>query len=156
MLRSVLIDLSQTATIGASLQLGAEVLGSIGHIAPLHYTHVEQARFVVLKSPDIPSILIETGFLSNASQARLLNSPNYQKKMAQAIMSGIQAYFYQSPPPGTWFAAHRKNADRYRVVPGDTVSSIADHFGISVASLQQANKIKGNNISVGQVLKIPH
>ncbi len=94
-LRSVLLDLSQTAAIGASLKLGADVLKGIRNIAPLHYTHVEQARFVVLKSPDIPSILIETGFLSNASQAHLLKSPAFQKKMAKAIWEGILVYTKQ-------------------------------------------------------------
>lgn len=154
-LRSVLIDLSQTATIGSSLQLGSYVLSSIGHMAPLHYTHVEQARFVVLKSPDIPSILVETGFLSNASQARLLNNASFQKKMAQAIMKGIQNYFYQTPPPGTWFAAHRSDVRQYRVMRGDTLASVADHFSVSVAKLKQANNLRSNSISLGQVLNIP-
>lgn len=105
-LRSVLIDLSQTATISASLDLGTKVLSNLQKIAKLHYPKVEQARFVVLKSPDIPSILVETGFISNPLEERRLNNPKYQKQLAQAIMQGITAYFRYRAPPGTWLAQY--------------------------------------------------
>lgn len=97
-LRSVLIDLSQTATISSSLSLGGDVLTQIGRISLLHKDKVEQAPFVVLKSPDIPSILVETGFISNPSEERALSNPAYQQKMALAINSGINQYFKQQPP----------------------------------------------------------
>jgi len=105
-LRSVLIDLSQTATIGASLELGERVLDKLKAITKLHHPRVEQARFVVLKSPDIPSILVETGFISNPQEERRLKSLKYQKQLAQAIMSGINLYFRHQAPPGTWLAQH--------------------------------------------------
>ncbi|MFN7096077.1 MAG: N-acetylmuramoyl-L-alanine amidase [Gammaproteobacteria bacterium] len=97
-LRSVLIDLSQTATISSSLWLGGDLLQQIGQISPLHKDKVEQARFVVLKSPDIPSVLIETGFISNSAEERALSNAAYQQKMALAIESGISKYFKQHPP----------------------------------------------------------
>lgn len=100
MLRSVLIDLSQTATISSSLWLGTNVLKQISTVSLLHKNKVEQAPFVVLKSPDIPSILIETGFISNPAEERALSSSAYQQKMAKAIMAGINEYFRQHPPTG--------------------------------------------------------
>jgi len=91
-LRSVLIDLAQTATIQDSVQLGNKVLARLETISPLHYAHVEQAPFVVLKSPDIPSILIETGFISNLQEEQRLNNARYQTEIAEAIWQGILHY----------------------------------------------------------------
>ena len=96
-LRSVLLDLSQTASIGASLNLGKHIIRSLSTFTKLHYPHVEQAGFVVLKSPDIPSILIETGFLSNLKEERNLRNTKYQNKLAAAILKGIQCYYQQHP-----------------------------------------------------------
>ena len=92
MVRSVLIDLSQTATIRDSLRLGNRVLDALDRISSLHYKHVEQAPFVVLKSPDIPSILIETGFISNPQEEAKLRDPAYQDKLARAICQGVRIY----------------------------------------------------------------
>ena len=89
MLRSVLIDLAQTATIQGSIRLGRHVLDAMDDVTRLHYKHVEQAPFMVLKSPDIPSILIETGFISNPQEEKRLNDVVYQEKLARAIFSGI-------------------------------------------------------------------
>lgn len=97
-LRSVLIDLSQTASISSSLFLGSDVLMQVAMISPLHKAKVEQAPFVVLKSPDIPSILVETGFISNPAEERALSNPRYQQKMADAIETGVENYFMQHPP----------------------------------------------------------
>lgn len=91
-LRSVLIDLAQTATITDSLRLGSSILDALDDITNLHYTRVEQAPFLVLKSPDIPSILVETGFLSNPKEEEKLRDPVYQTKIAQALFNGIRLY----------------------------------------------------------------
>ena len=96
MLRSVLIDMAQTATIRDSVSLGNRVLAALDAISALHYRHVTQAPFVVLKSPDIPSVLIETGFLSNAFEAARLNNAAYQDRIAAAVSRGIQAYIQTS------------------------------------------------------------
>lgn len=109
MLRSVLIDLSQTATISSSMQLGSSLLPQLARVGRLHYTHVEQAPFMVLKSPDIPSLLIETGFLSNPIEERRLSDRVYQQKIAQAIFIGIKNYFWNNPPPDTIIAALKQN-----------------------------------------------
>lgn len=112
MLRSVLIDLSQTATISSSLKLGDDILAQMGLFTPLHHVGVEQARFVVLKSPDIPSVLVETGFLSNSNEELKLRDAQYQQKVAKAILKGVIAYFYQQPPEGTWVSAQVKAQKR--------------------------------------------
>jgi N-acetylmuramoyl-L-alanine amidase len=97
-LKQVLLDLSQTATINDSLKLARSVLGEIGDINDLHKAHVEQAGFAVLKAPDIPSILVETAFLTNPEEERQLKDAKYQDKMAQAILAGIRKYFAANPP----------------------------------------------------------
>jgi N-acetylmuramoyl-L-alanine amidase len=97
-LAKTLLDLSQTATINDSLKLGKAVLGHLGNINTLHKGSVEQAGFAVLKSPDIPSILVETAFISNPDEERRLNDEAYQNKLADAIVSGIKRYFAANPP----------------------------------------------------------
>ena len=97
-LARTLLDLSQTATINDSLKLGKAVLGELGGINRLHKASVEQAGFAVLKAPDIPSILIETAFISNPEEEKRLNDDAYQDKMAEAIFSGIRKYLAKNPP----------------------------------------------------------
>lgn len=109
MLRSVLIDLSQTATISSSMQLGSTLLPQLAKVGRLHYSHVEQAPFMVLKSPDIPSLLVETGFLSNPIEERRLSDSIYQQKIAQALFVGIKNYFWNNPPPGTLVASLKQS-----------------------------------------------
>jgi N-acetylmuramoyl-L-alanine amidase len=98
MLARTLLDLSQTATISDSLKLGKSVLDELGGINRLHKGSVEQAGFAVLKAPDIPSILIETAFISNPEEEKRLNDDAYQDKMAEAILSGMKKYFARNPP----------------------------------------------------------
>ncbi|MCL4121232.1 UNVERIFIED_CONTAM: hypothetical protein GTU68_036762 [Idotea baltica] len=101
MVAGVLLDLSMTSTLASSLNVGQKVLSNIGKMTRLHKSHVEQAAFMVLKSPDIPSILVETGFISTPSEARNLLAASYQKRLARAILTGIQEYFKQNPVPGS-------------------------------------------------------
>ncbi len=103
----VLTDLSLTETMNSSLNVGRDVLHSIGGVTRLHSRHVEQAAFVVLKSPDTPSILVETGFVSNPKEAHRLASHEYQKQVALAIFNGVDRYFSQNPPPNTYLASKR-------------------------------------------------
>ena len=160
-LASVLLDLSMTATLSASLDVGQQVLGSIGSITPLHKRRVEQAGFMVLKSPDIPSILVETGFISNPGESRKLVTRSHQQALARAMHSGIKSYFHRNPPPGTQLAALKSSgklaqaAREHRVSRGDTLSMIAARYDISLASLRQANGLGNDQIRVGQVLKVP-
>lgn len=149
MVRSVLIDLSQTATIGASLSLGEQVLKNLDKITTLHHKGVEQARFVVLKSPDIPSILVETGFISNRYEERLLSSNRYQQKLANSIIRGIKQYFIEHPPRGS-FLAHKTHS--YIVKKGDTLSKIALTYHLPIDEIKKMNKLTSTNLRIGQKL----
>ncbi len=156
MLAGVLADLSMTSTLDASLNMGGAVLGEMGGVARLHKRQVEQAAFVVLKSPDIPSILVETGFISNPGEARKLADPAYRQRMARAIHRGIRSWFISHPPPGTMLAYEKRRGGRqYRIARGDTLSGIAARFNVSVSDLKSFNQLADNRILVGQTLKIP-
>ena len=100
-IRTVLLDLSQTATINASLQMGTQLLHHLDKVTHLHNNAVEQARFVVLKSPDIPSVLVETGFITNPIEEQNLSNAHYQARLTQAIFDGLKRYFWEHPPQGT-------------------------------------------------------
>jgi N-acetylmuramoyl-L-alanine amidase len=97
-LAQTLLDLSQTATIDHSLRLGSAVLGELGQVNTLHKARVEQASFAVLKSPDVPSILVETAFISNPEEEKRLNDDAYQEQLARAILGGIKRYLEKHPP----------------------------------------------------------
>ncbi|MET0379356.1 MAG: N-acetylmuramoyl-L-alanine amidase [Spongiibacteraceae bacterium] len=105
----VLADLSMTSSMDASMSIGGKILSAMGNIGRLHSRRVEQAGFMVLKSPDTPSILVETGFISNPGEARLLTSRDYQRRMANAIFNGIHGHFSRNPPPNTYLAWVKRN-----------------------------------------------
>ena len=160
-LAGVLVDLSMTATLNSSLQVGHHVLNSMGSIAHLHKRHVEQAGFMVLKSPDVPSILVETGFISNPDESRKLATPAYRQQMAQSVFKGIRQYFYQHPPAGTYVAAMLESGGlkdferQHTVSPGDSLSAIATRYGVTSQQIMTHNKMNSTVVKVGQVLKIP-
>ena len=108
---------------------------------------------MVLKSPDVPSLLIETAFISNPSEEKKLRDSKHQQKLAKAIMRGIRSYFRSSPPPGTMMA---KIAPKNHVISrGDTLGGIARQYKVSLSTLRIANNLSGDRIRIGQVLKIP-
>jgi len=109
-LASVLLDLSQSASISASMRAADDVLGSLERVVPVCKTHVQQAAFVVLKSPDIPSMLVETAYISNPHDERRLRSAQGRRRIANAIFTGLRRYFEQYPPTGTLFALERGSA----------------------------------------------
>jgi N-acetylmuramoyl-L-alanine amidase len=154
MLASVLLDLSQSATMEASNAVADSVFSALRRVGKTHKRRVEHANFMVLKSPDVPSILVETAFISNPSEEERLRDPAWQRKIAQVIGDGVQDYFYLSPPPGTFIAANRQPV-RYRVVRGDTLGEIASRYRVSLYSLRRANGISGDTIRVGAELLIP-
>lgn len=161
MLAGVLLDLSMTASLTSSLNVGQKVLSNIGRVTPLHKQRVEQAGFMVLKSPDIPSILVETGFISNANEASKLSSSNHQQALARSISSGVRQFFQQNPPPGTYIAWLRDSGKiaqgprDHRVSPGETLAMIAVRYQVSPATLRSANNLKSDELKIGQTLTIP-
>ena len=154
--RELLVDLSMDAKREASITLGEAVLGSLSGVTRLHKNRVEQAGFAVLKSPDVPAVLIETGFLSNPQEARRLASRSFQHRLADAIATGIQGYLLKHPPPDSLLAtlAH-EGMLRYVIKRGDTLSEIAERNRISTGRLRALNGIGGDRILVGDVLLIP-
>ncbi len=109
-LASVLLDLSQSATLKASEDMAGHVLSGLKRLGKTHKPHVERANFVVLRSPDVPSMLVETAFISNPDEERKLNDPRHQTQLARAILDGVNAYFTRQPPPGTLYAARAEAA----------------------------------------------
>ncbi|WP_166254215.1 N-acetylmuramoyl-L-alanine amidase [Marinobacter salicampi] len=159
-LAGVLLDLSMTASINASVGVGDYVLRQLGGVTKLHKRGVEQASFAVLKSPDIPSILVEAGFISNHQEERNLRSSAYQRKIATAVFKGIDAYFQNMPPPGTLLAHQKRqgnasNTSQYRVQRGDTLSGVARKLQTSVQELMRYNDLNDDRVLVGQTLQIP-
>ncbi|MBV54052.1 MAG: N-acetylmuramoyl-L-alanine amidase [Coxiellaceae bacterium] len=158
MLQSVLISLSQTATIRSSIEIGDVIIASLKTFAHLHDDDVDQAAFVVLKSPDIPSLLIETGFLSNPQEELRLRTQSYQNKVAQSIKHGIVSYFQVQPPRGSALALaqeRRRNELWHKVSRGDSLSYIAFRYHVSAGAIRQANHLNSDVIHIGQELKIP-
>lgn len=222
-LQGVLLDLSMTSTVATSLDMGGSVLRQMKKIAKMHRGFVEQAGFVVLKNPDIPSLLIETGFITNAQEANNLSSPVYRSRMAQAIFSGIDSHFRAKPPMDTALAAARggkvkrtidktpledainnedsekarlasakpvpkksastedamekllaakktakkkavlqpakkqavKSTVTHVVKKGETLSSIAARYSVSMSAVSDANKLRNQQVMLGQKLRIP-
>jgi N-acetylmuramoyl-L-alanine amidase len=158
-LASVLLDLSQTGTRQVSHDVADRVLKKMGRVGKMHHRRVQKAGFAVLKSPDVPSILVETAFISNPVEERNLRSHSHQNKLAKSILFGIKDYFYSNPPPGTLLAQRlRPESDvtrKHVISSGDTLGMIAKQYQVSVHGLRDANGISGDQIKVGQVLQIP-
>ena len=153
MLASVLMDLSQTATKEASGDIASHVLRHFKTVGHLHSSKVQKAGFMVLKSPDIPSILVETAFISNPYEERKLRSSKHQSKMARAIYKGVVTYFNQNAPAGSYLAL--KSNKRHTISRGETLSGIAQKYGVSMRSIKSVNAMASNQIRIGQVLNIP-
>ncbi|MDO9623372.1 MAG: N-acetylmuramoyl-L-alanine amidase [Pseudomonas sp.] len=161
MLAGVLLDLSMTASLSSSLNVGNKVLSNMGRITPLHKRRVEQAGFMVLKSPDMPSILVETGFISNPDEARKLASASHQQALARSIVTGVRQFFQENPPPGSYVAWLRDNGKivqgprEHVVSSGESLALIALRYQVSLAALRSANSLRSDVIKVGQALQIP-
>lgn len=208
-LAAVLLDLQQGYAMQASESIAGNVLKALGRLGPTHRGYVERANFVVLRSPDVPSILVETAFITNPSEETRLRNPAHRKELASAVLGGVRNYFESMPPPGTWFAAQaaRRNGtslasvaapapaapvaadagavastavkavakktvakadvpvrkgradedvrDLHRVSRGETLTGIAQQYGVSVGALKMANKMTDNNVRIGSVMVIP-
>lgn len=157
-LAAVLLDLSQSATMRASDDIANQVLGSLKNVGKAHKPSIERANFVVLRSPDVPSMLIETGFITNASEEKRLNDPGYRARLATAITTGVRRYFSEQAPPGSWYASREdlRPASRMHVVSrGETLSLIAVRHGVGVESIREANRRQGDTVRVGESLTIP-
>ena len=158
-LASVLLDLSQNAALSASLDVGSNVIRELAKVGTVHRRKVQQAGLLVLKSPDVPSILVETNFISNPKEEKKLKSVAHQKRLASAILAGVRSYFYTNPPPDTQIAMDLKRTPTRQVSHvisrGDTLSGIAERYNVSMSVIRTANRLPNDRIRVGQTLRIP-
>jgi len=152
LLKLVLVDMVKNSTIEDSHDVAAKVLRDLRHVNSLHRNRVEQAAFRVLKSPDVPSILVETAFISNPAEERKLRSSRHQQALAKAMLGGVRSYFRANPPPGTRLAASPK---RHVISRGDTLSEIAARYRVSVRTLRRYNDLRTDRLRIGEVLRIP-
>jgi len=158
-LQSVLLDLSQNATISASRDAATRVLTELDQVGRLKKSEVQHASLIVLTSPDVPSMLVETAFISNPEEERKLRDPDHQDRLAGAIHAGVRRYFYDNPPPGTRVAVlaarERGQALRHVVSPGETLGDVAGKYAVSIDELRQKNHLETETIASGTILEIP-
>lgn len=153
-LNRMLLDMSMGNAMGVGYAIGDLVNTELSKVTHMHKKKPVHASLAVLKSPDIPSILVEAGFITNRTEERLLNQANFQNKIAGAVYKGIYRHFVETPPQGTLFAQN-KQILRHSVVKGESLSAVAKRYNVSREQLKQHNKLRSNVLQVGQVLKIP-
>ncbi len=149
----VLVDMLQNATIEDSHNLATNVLTGLRGVSRLHKNRVEQAGFRVLRAPEIPSILVETAFISNPAEERKLRSASYQQTLAVAMLKGIQHYFRKHAPKDTLLAQANL---RHRISTGETLTEIAERYRVSIVKLKKVNGLRNDVLRIGQVLQIPY
>jgi N-acetylmuramoyl-L-alanine amidase len=158
-LATVLLDLSQNAAISASRDAATRVLAELDHVGRLKKSDVQHASLIVLTSPDVPSMLVETAFITNPEEEKKLRDPAHQDRLATAIHSGVRRFFYDYPPPGTQVAVlaarERGQALRHVVSPGETLGQVAGRYAVSVDALRRANRLDTETIASGTILEIP-
>ena len=149
-----LLDLQFSHSQKEGYKVATNILSEMGKVAHLHKADPVNASLAVLKSPDIPSVLVETGFISNPTEEQLLFQRSHQDKLARALAKAITQYFEENPPEGTLFA-NRNKTQKYKVQRGDSLSAIAHKYGTSIEAIKRTNKLTSNSLSVGQVITIP-
>jgi N-acetylmuramoyl-L-alanine amidase len=148
-----LADMKKEYTMASSYEFALHVIKEIKQVTRLHKKEPEGLSLAVLKSSDIPSVLIETGFISNPIEEKNLNSKNHQQKLAKAIFKAVDSYFVENTPQGTLLAATEMK--KHKVRSGESLSVLAQRYKISVAKIKSVNKLKTNVLRIGQTLKIP-
>lgn len=183
-LTHTLLDMSMDHSREVGYAVSRRVLDELGRVAHLHKRHPESASLAVLKAPDIPSLLIETGFISNPTEERKLGDSTYQQKLARAIVTGVRRHFHEAPPDGTLLAARKASGKplaaaaprtesaqqsvseqasepagsselRHKVSRGESLTLLAQRHNTTVAALVAANNLRDKNIRIGQWLTIP-
>jgi N-acetylmuramoyl-L-alanine amidase len=148
-----LADMKKEYTMGSSYEFAEHVVKQLKKVTKLHKKKPERLSLAVLKSSDIPSVLIETGFISNPQEEKRLNNSKHQQKLAKAIFIAVDNYFSSNPPDGTLIASTR--VQEHRISRGESLSVVAQRYKVSVGQLKSANNLKSNVVKIGQTLKIP-
>lgn len=152
-LAQTVLDLSMNHSMVTAYQVAGEVLQELGKVAHLHKKEPQAASFGVLKAPDIPSILVEIGFISNPQDEKLMRSSAHQAKLAQSLFTALKRHFEKSPPADSLFAQQR--AREHRVSAGESLSLLAQRYNVSIDELRNLNQLTTDSIRVGQTLRIP-
>ncbi|TRX57881.1 N-acetylmuramoyl-L-alanine amidase [Thalassomonas sp. M1454] len=146
-------DLTKDKSLEISDSTARNVISELAKITKMHKREPQNASLAVLKSSDIPSMLVETGFISNPYDFKNLMSPTHQNKLASAVFKGIRRYFQQYPPEGSLFASRKPT--KHKVSSGESLSVVAKRYKVSVKSLKLANNLKSDVVRIGQTLTIP-
>lgn len=166
-LAMTLLDMSMNSSMAIGHSVAGDILKDLGGVTELHKSRPESASLAVLKSPDIPSILVETGFISNPKEERLLSSSRHQEDVASAIYKGVNRYFHKNPPADTLIARQKSLGSsaqstskstgnvNHKVSRGESLSAIALRYQVSMASIKRANGMKTDVVQLGQTLVIP-
>ncbi|MEW6990672.1 N-acetylmuramoyl-L-alanine amidase [Colwelliaceae bacterium 6441] len=152
-LAKTLADMSKEHSLDVSISMASSVLKQLKKVTKLHKKSPQHGNFGVLKSSDIPSVLVETGFISNYKEEKNLTSSRHQGKLAKAIFDGIKGHFINQPPMGSYYASvgYRK----HKVSRGESLSVVAQRYNVSVVQLKTVNNLNSNVVRIGQTLKIP-
>lgn len=148
-----LADMNKEHSLEVSISMANNVIKELRKITKMHKKEPQHASLAVLKASDIPSMLVETGFISNHKEEKNLNSSSHQKKLAKAIYTGIQSYFLNRPPMGSYYASvgYRK----HKISRGESLSVVAQRYKVSIKSIKIANNLSSSVVRIGQTLKIP-
>ena len=153
-LNRMLLDMSMGNAMGVGYAIGNLVNTELSKVTKMHKKKPVHASLAVLKSPDIPSILVEAGFITNRTEERLLNQANFQNKIASAVYKGIYKHFRETPPQDSLFAQQNRTI-KHTVSRGESLSVVAKRYNVSGSQLAKHNKLKSNTLQIGQVLSIP-
>lgn len=154
-LTETILGLSMDHSMATSHDLGNKVVEELRQVTSLHKRRPQAASFAVLTAPDIPSILVEVGFISNPQEEKNLNWSKYRERLAQAMFNATKRYFKQVPPDGTLWATEKMNNRTHKVKSGESLSLLAQRYNIKVSALKAANNLNSDVVRIGQVLSIP-
>ena len=154
-LAETILGLSMDHSMATSFNLGNTVIEEMKKITSLHKKTPQAASLAVLTSPDIPSILVEVGFISNPQEEKNLNWSKHREKLAKAMFNATKRYFKQTPPDGTLWASEKSHNRTHRVRSGESLSLLAQRYNVNVNSIKAANNLNSDVVRIGQVLTIP-
>ncbi|MDC8829865.1 N-acetylmuramoyl-L-alanine amidase [Alteromonas sp. chi3] len=154
-LAETILGLSMDHSMTTSYDLSNKVIGELKQITRMHKRSPQAASLAVLTAPDIPSILVEVGFISNPQEEKNLNWAQYRQQLATALFSATKRYFHQMPPDGTLWAAMKADNRTHKVRSGESLSLLAQRYNVKVSSIKAANNLNGDVVRIGQVLTIP-
>lgn len=154
-LAETILGLSMDHSMATSYNLGNKVVEEMKQITSMHKRVPQAASLAVLTSPDIPSILVEVGFISNPQEEKNLNWAKHRQRLAQSMFSAVKRYFKQIPPDGTLWASERDSNRTHKVRSGESLSLLAQRYNVKVSSIKQANNMSTDVVRIGQVLNIP-